>query len=136
MKSNVFKFSYLIRGDDVILVHKGERQNFRKPKILLLRIDSRNLKGYHCPQTLCETHIDMARTSRYWKFPRVQSIQSIHPSNTIAQMSDIALADLFPLMQRYPDLMLSQVTHFIGLARRTSSSCSHQDCRKCNHPIR
>jgi hypothetical protein len=33
-------------------------------------------------------------------------------------MSDIALKDLFSLTQRYPDLMLSQVTHFIGLARR------------------
>jgi hypothetical protein len=33
-------------------------------------------------------------------------------------MSDIALADLFTLTQRYPDLKLSQVTHFIGLARK------------------
>jgi hypothetical protein len=33
-------------------------------------------------------------------------------------MSDIALADLFPLIQRYPDLMLSQISHFIGLARK------------------
>lgn len=59
----------------------------------------------------------LLRTSWYWKFPQVQSIQSIHPP-TISLMNDIALADLFPLMHRYPDLMLSQVNHFIGFAHR------------------
>lgn len=33
-------------------------------------------------------------------------------------MSDIPLADLLLLMQRYPGIMLSQITHFIGLARK------------------
>jgi hypothetical protein len=33
-------------------------------------------------------------------------------------MSDIALANLLPVMQRYPDLLLSQISHFIGFARK------------------
>ena len=42
----------------------------------------------------------------------VHPVHPVHPPTS--PMSDIALADLFSLVQRYPDLMLSQVIHFIG----------------------